>query len=87
MLIQSTQITLPIRHGCEDRGVSSTCVLAVQSTALAPLAIYFADNAAGDCITPHKVVAGAISSGCNAAMGASTQLFAQKYGHHPKFQA
>lgn len=39
---------------------------------------------AGDCITPYKVVAGAISSGCNAAVGASTQLLA-KYGHHPMF--
>ncbi|KAF3389896.1 putative thioredoxin reductase [Talaromyces pinophilus] len=41
--------------------------------------------AAGDCITPYKVVAGAISSGCNAAVGASTQLLAEKYGHHPMF--
>jgi gliotoxin/aspirochlorine biosynthesis thioredoxin reductase len=41
--------------------------------------------AVGDCITPYKVVAGAISSGCNAAVGASTQLLAEKYGHHPMF--
>ncbi|KAL4955394.1 FAD/NAD(P)-binding domain-containing protein [Aspergillus filifer] len=38
--------------------------------------------AAGDCVTQYKVVAGAISSGCNAAVAASTQLLAEKYGHH-----
>ncbi|KAI9044053.1 NAD(P)/FAD-dependent oxidoreductase [Aspergillus affinis] len=37
--------------------------------------------AAGDCVTQYKVVAGAISSGCNAAVAASTQLLAEKYGH------
>ncbi|KAI1130732.1 FAD/NAD(P)-binding domain-containing protein [Nemania abortiva] len=36
--------------------------------------------AAGDCITPYKVIPGAISSGCNAAVAASTQLQAEKYG-------
>ncbi|KAL1979389.1 hypothetical protein VTN96DRAFT_6078 [Rasamsonia emersonii] len=41
--------------------------------------------AAGDCITPYKVIAGAISSGCNAAVAASAQLLAEKYGHHPLF--
>jgi thioredoxin reductase len=41
--------------------------------------------AAGDSITPYKVVAGAISSGCNAAVAASTQLLAEKFGHHPMF--
>ncbi|KAL4791755.1 FAD/NAD(P)-binding domain-containing protein [Aspergillus venezuelensis] len=38
--------------------------------------------AAGECATQYKVVAGAISSGCNAAVAASTQLLAEKYGHH-----
>ncbi|KAL1963025.1 hypothetical protein VTN77DRAFT_8773 [Rasamsonia byssochlamydoides] len=38
--------------------------------------------AAGDSITPYKVIAHAISSGCNAAVGASGQLLAEKYGHH-----
>jgi thioredoxin reductase len=38
--------------------------------------------AAGDCITPYKVIAQAISSGCNAAVGASAQLLAEKHGHH-----
>lgn len=38
--------------------------------------------AAGDNITQYKVVAGAISSGCNAAVAASAQLLAEKYGHH-----
>ncbi|KAL3429987.1 hypothetical protein BDV09DRAFT_189661 [Aspergillus tetrazonus] len=37
--------------------------------------------AAGDCVTQYKVVAGAISSGCNAAVAASTQLLPEKYGH------
>jgi thioredoxin reductase len=37
--------------------------------------------AAGDCITQYKVIAGAISSGCNAAVAASTQLLAEIYGH------
>ncbi|KAL4884603.1 FAD/NAD(P)-binding domain-containing protein [Aspergillus karnatakaensis] len=37
--------------------------------------------AAGDCVTQYKVIAGAISSGCNAAVAASTQLLAEKYGH------
>ena len=41
--------------------------------------------AAGDAITPYKVVPGAISSGCNAAVAASTQLLAEKYGHHQMF--
>lgn len=41
--------------------------------------------AAGDSITPYKVVAGAISSGCNAAVGASTQLLVEKYRYHPMF--
>ncbi|PGH00218.1 hypothetical protein GX51_05915 [Blastomyces parvus] len=37
--------------------------------------------AAGDCITQYKVIAGAISSGCNAAVAASAQLLAEKYQH------
>ncbi|KAI1214201.1 FAD/NAD(P)-binding domain-containing protein [Annulohypoxylon truncatum] len=41
--------------------------------------------AAGDCITPYKVTAGAISSGCNAAVAASTQLQSEKYGQPPMF--
>lgn len=41
--------------------------------------------AAGDCITPYKVVAGAISSGCNAAVAASAQWLAEKHGHQPLF--
>lgn len=41
--------------------------------------------ATGDCITQYKVMAGAISSGCNAAVAASGQLLAEKYGHHPLF--
>ncbi|PYH30026.1 NAD(P)/FAD-dependent oxidoreductase [Aspergillus neoniger CBS 115656] len=41
--------------------------------------------AAGDCMTPYKVVAGAISSGCNAAVAASAQLLAKKHGHQPLF--
>ena len=41
--------------------------------------------AAGDCITPYKVTPGAISSGCNAGVGAATQLQAEKSGHQPLF--
>ena len=41
--------------------------------------------AAGDSITPYKVVPGAISSGCNAAVAAATLLQAEKYQHHPLF--
>lgn len=41
--------------------------------------------AAGDCITPYKIIPGAISSGCNAAVGASMQLQAEKYGFPPQF--
>ncbi|KAI1274391.1 FAD/NAD(P)-binding domain-containing protein [Xylaria sp. FL0933] len=41
--------------------------------------------AAGDCITPYKVIPGAISSGCNAAVAVSTQLQAEKYGQIPMF--
>ncbi|KAI1469544.1 FAD/NAD(P)-binding domain-containing protein [Daldinia caldariorum] len=41
--------------------------------------------AAGDCITPYKVTPGAISSGCNAGVAASTQLQAEKYGQPPMF--
>ncbi|KAL3451196.1 FAD/NAD(P)-binding domain-containing protein [Aspergillus insuetus] len=37
--------------------------------------------AAGDCVTQYKVVAGAISSGCNAAVAASAQLLAERFGH------
>ncbi|KKY35166.1 putative thioredoxin reductase [Diaporthe ampelina] len=36
--------------------------------------------AAGDCMTPNKVVPTAIASGSNAAVGASTQLQSEKYG-------
>lgn len=36
--------------------------------------------AAGDCMTPYKVTPGAISSGCNAAVGISMQLQAEKHG-------
>ncbi|KAJ4418237.1 hypothetical protein N0V82_005711 [Gnomoniopsis sp. IMI 355080] len=36
--------------------------------------------AAGDCMTPYKVIPGAISSGCNAVVGASTQLQAELHG-------
>lgn len=32
------------------------------------------------CMTPYQVIPGAISSGCNAAVGASTQLQAELYG-------
>ena len=38
--------------------------------------------AAGDCVTPYKVTPGAISSGCNAAVAASSQLQAEASGHH-----
>jgi gliotoxin/aspirochlorine biosynthesis thioredoxin reductase len=41
--------------------------------------------AAGDCISPYKVIAGAISSGCNAAVAASAQLPAEKHGQPPMF--
>lgn len=41
--------------------------------------------AAGDCITPYKVIPGAISSGCNAAVTVCTQLQAEKYGQAPMF--
>lgn len=36
--------------------------------------------AAGDCMTPYKVIPGAISTGCNAAVGASTQLQSELHG-------
>ncbi|KAI3394512.1 hypothetical protein diail_2601 [Diaporthe ilicicola] len=36
--------------------------------------------AAGDCMTPYKVVPGAISTGCNAAVGASTQIQSEEHG-------
>lgn len=41
--------------------------------------------AAGDCITPYKVIPGALSSGCNAAVAAITQLQAEKYNQQPMF--
>ncbi|PHH90386.1 hypothetical protein CDD83_3836 [Cordyceps sp. RAO-2017] len=41
--------------------------------------------AAGDCITPYKVIPGALSSGCNAAVAASTQLQAEKHHQTPMF--
>lgn len=37
--------------------------------------------AAGDLITPYKVIPGAISSACNAAVAASAQLSAEKWTH------
>ncbi|KAI0485704.1 hypothetical protein F4859DRAFT_511897 [Xylaria cf. heliscus] len=36
--------------------------------------------AAGDCIAPYEAVLGAISSDCNFAVAASTQLQSEKYG-------
>ncbi|KAI9641119.1 hypothetical protein NHQ30_010549 [Ciborinia camelliae] len=41
--------------------------------------------AAGDSITPYKVINGALSSGCNAAVAASAQLRAEDLGHQPFF--
>lgn len=41
--------------------------------------------AAGDCSTMYKVMNGALSSGCNAAVMASIQLQAEKHGHQPMF--
>ncbi|KAI1261143.1 FAD/NAD(P)-binding domain-containing protein [Xylariaceae sp. FL1019] len=41
--------------------------------------------AAGDCITPYKVIPGAISSGCNAAVAIAAELQAEKYGLPPMF--
>lgn len=37
--------------------------------------------AAGDCMTMYKIMNGALLSGCNAAVMASIQLQAEKYGH------
>jgi thioredoxin reductase len=37
--------------------------------------------AAGDCVTPYKTTAGAISSGCSAALAVATQLQAEDAGH------
>jgi len=39
--------------------------------------------AAGDSVTPYKVINGAFSSGCNAAVAASAQLRAEDLGHQP----
>lgn len=36
--------------------------------------------AAGDCMTMYKVIPGALSSACNAAVGASTQLQSELHG-------
>ncbi|KAI0145337.1 hypothetical protein GGR57DRAFT_480467 [Xylariaceae sp. FL1272] len=36
--------------------------------------------AAGDCMTPYKVIPGSISTGCNAAVAISSQLQAEKNG-------
>lgn len=36
--------------------------------------------AAGDCMTMYKVIPGAISSGCNAAVGVSTQIQSEQHG-------
>ncbi|CAG8949333.1 hypothetical protein HYFRA_00004959 [Hymenoscyphus fraxineus] len=41
--------------------------------------------AAGDSMTPYKVINGAFSSGCNAAVAASAQLKAEDLGHQPLF--
>ncbi|KAF7893087.1 uncharacterized protein EAF02_000625 [Botrytis sinoallii] len=41
--------------------------------------------AAGDSITPYKVVNCALSSGCNAAVAAVAQLRAEDLGHQPFF--
>ncbi|KAL2037461.1 hypothetical protein N7G274_009741 [Stereocaulon virgatum] len=37
--------------------------------------------AAGDCVTPHKTTAGAMSSGCSAALAVAMQLQAEDAGH------
>jgi pyruvate/2-oxoglutarate dehydrogenase complex dihydrolipoamide dehydrogenase (E3) component len=37
--------------------------------------------AAGDCVTPYKVIPHAIMSGNFAAVAAATQLQAEKYSH------
>ena len=41
--------------------------------------------AAGDCMTPFKVVPNAIANGSMAAAGSSAQITAEKHGHKPLF--
>lgn len=40
-------------------------------------------SAVGDCSTPYKVVASAVTSGCNAAVMASAEIQAAKYSQPP----
>ncbi|KAI1339074.1 hypothetical protein F5Y15DRAFT_384724 [Xylariaceae sp. FL0016] len=52
----------------------------VQADALLHQASVRGSSAAGDCITPHKVIPGAMSSDSNAAVAASVRLQAEKHG-------
>ncbi|KAI0473443.1 FAD/NAD(P)-binding domain-containing protein [Xylariaceae sp. FL0804] len=66
-------------------GISLTPMGDIQADAPAHQTSVRGVFAAGDCITPYKIIPGAISSGCNAAAAAATQLQAEKHGHQPMF--
>ncbi|KAI0972068.1 FAD/NAD(P)-binding domain-containing protein [Xylaria arbuscula] len=69
----------------EQLGIQLTPMGDIQADAPAHQTSVRGVFAAGDCITPYKVIPGAISSGCNAAVAASAQLQAEKYGQPPMF--
>ncbi|KAI1809056.1 FAD/NAD(P)-binding domain-containing protein [Poronia punctata] len=62
----------------EQLGIKLTPIGDVEAEAPAHQTSVRGVFAAGDCITPYKVIPGAISSGCNAAVAACTQLQAEK---------
>lgn len=75
----SQPLTVPSGQFVQQLGLATTLMGDIQAEAPYHQTNVRGVFAAGDCITPYKVIPGAISSGCNAAMGASTQLQAEKH--------
>ncbi|KAI1307414.1 FAD/NAD(P)-binding domain-containing protein [Xylaria venustula] len=69
----------------EQLGIQLTPMGDIQADAPAHQTSVRGVFAAGDCITPYKVIPGAISRGCNSAVAVSAQLQAEKYGQPPMF--
>lgn len=76
----SRPLTVPGGQFVQQLGLATTPMGDIQAGAPFHQTSVRGIFAAGDCITPYKVIPGAMSSGCNAAVGASTQIQAEMHG-------
>lgn len=76
----SQPLTVPNGSFVQQLGLATTAMGDIQADAPFHQTTVRGVFAAGDCMTPYKVIPGAISSGCNAAVGASTQLQSEIHG-------